>query len=118
MTYSYNRRTAATFKAPSKDINAVNAALRKAGFDGNGRFRTVGHAHSAAGKVLGDFGYEFTDMLDAYRVKDDAKALSLDISRSNPEDSFSPVAVDNTAMHFSYTKLDEDRVEVVAYLSR
>ena len=114
MTYTYKR--AATYKAPNGDIKAINAALRRSGFDGNGRFRTVGHAHSAAGRVLGDFGYEFTDMLDAYKVKDDAKALSLDISRSNPEDSFSPVEVANTAMHFSYTKLDDDRVEVVAYL--
>ncbi len=34
----------------------------------------------------------------------------------NVVDSFSPVDVENTALHFSYTKLGDDRVEVVAYL--
>lgn len=116
MAYTYNRTAASTVKMTNPEKSEINADLRAAGFDGNGRFRTVGHAHSAAGKVLEKNGYEFADMLDSYRVKDDAKALSLDIRKSDPEDSFSPVDVANTALHFSYTKLDDDRVEVVAYL--
>lgn len=116
MTYTYARTAAAPVRMTRPEITEINAALRRVGFDGNGRFRTVGHAHTAAGKVLDNFGYEFTDMLDSYLTMRGAGTMSLAISRSNPENSFAPVEVDNTALHFSYTKLGESNVEVVAYL--
>lgn len=116
--YSYDRRTrtAASAKMDSGTIRAINADLRKVGLDGNGRFRSVGHAHSAAGNVLEKHGYEFTDMLDGWKAKDESGHLMLWVSKSNPTDAFSPVEVANTAMAFQFTKLDGDRVEVVAYL--
>lgn len=115
--YSYDRRTAAaSVKVDQNMIREINADLRKAGLDGNGRFRSVGHAHSAAGNVLEKHGFEFTDVLSSYLVKLPSKFLTLDISKSNPDDPFSPVQVSNTALAFSYTKLDENRVEVIAYL--
>ena len=103
-------------KMGSGTIQAINDDLRKAGLDGNGRFRSVGHAHSTAGNVLEMHGYEFTDMLDSWKVKDESGYLMLRISQSNPTDAFSPVEVANTAMAFQFTKLGGDRVEVVAYL--
>jgi len=115
--YSYDRRTAAaSVKMDQGTIREINADLRKAGLDGNGRFRSVGHAHSAAGNVLEKHGFEFTDMLDSWKVRDQSAHLHLDVSQSNPQDPFSPVEVSNTAMGFQFTKLDENRVEVVAYL--
>ena len=116
--YSYDRRTrtAASTKMDTKTIRAINADLRKVGLDGNGRFRSVGHAHSAAGNVLEKHGYEFTEMLDGWKAKDESGHLMLWVSQSNPTDAFSPVEVVNTAMAFQFTKLDDDRVEVVAYL--
>lgn len=114
MSYTYDRT--ASLNMDRRTLQAINADLRRAGFDGNGRFRSITHAHSAAGDVLNKYGYEFTDVLNAHSTKDESRALSLYVSRSNPVDPFSPEPVDNTALSFSYTKLTPDRVEVVAYL--
>lgn len=107
----------ASVKMDRRTAQAINAALRQAGMDGNGRFRSVGHAHSAAGTVLEKYGYEFTDLLSATQTNRESASLSLLVSQSNPEDAFSPVEVENTALYFSYTKLGEDRIEVVAYMT-
>lgn len=94
----------------------INEALRKAGFDGRGRFRTVGHAHGEAGSILQQFNLQFTDMLSAWDVKGDSGVLSLGISKGDPTDPFWAMPVSNAMMHFSYTKLDQDKFEVIAYL--
>ena len=94
----------------------INEALRKAGFDGRGRFRTVGHAHGEAGSILQQFNLQFTDMLSAWDVKGDSGVLSLGISKGDPTDPFWAMPVSNAMMHFSYTKLAEDKFEVIAYL--
>ena len=114
MTYTYKR--AATVKMERKEIQDINAALRHAGLDGNGRFKTPGHAHTTAGRVLERYGYEFSDMLHGWDVRPDNAMLSLRVAKSTPGDPFSPVDVQNTAMAFSYTRLREDAYDVVAYL--
>ena len=55
-------------------------------------------------------------MLDGRDAAVKSGHLMLWVSQSNPTDAFSPVEVVNTAMAFQFTKLDDDRVEVVAYL--
>ena len=103
-------------KLDSKTRSAINRALSSAGFDGNGRWPTVGHAHGDAGNILEKFGYEFSDMLTGFETNQDSKHLSLYISQQTPGDSFSPVPVKNTSLAFSYTKLRDRVYEVIAYL--
>jgi hypothetical protein len=112
------------------EAKSINAALREVGFDGSGRWFTVGRAHSEAGSVLEKFGYQFSDVLSAWDVKGDkrnAGALSLGISKSDPNDPFYAMPVENTAMHFSYANLgappgrgggssERDSFEVIAYV--
>ncbi len=100
-----------------KTIQNINDELFKAGFDGNGRFRSVGHAYSIAGTILEKYGFEFAGMLDSWVVSSRPSGqLTLEISKSNPSDPFSPTEVSNTAMAFHFAKLGTSRVEVVAYL--
>lgn len=107
---------------PRGEIKAINAALRAAGFEGQGRWRTVGHAHADAGHVLEKFGYQFSDVLTGWDVRGDQGRLTLGISESDPEDPFYAMPVDNAAMFFLYTDLnagirgERASYEVVAYL--
>jgi hypothetical protein len=103
-------------KMDRKEAKRINEALRHAGFDGRGRFRTVGHAHGEAGSVLQQFNMQFTDMLSAWDVKGDNGTLSLGISKGDPNDPFYAMPIQGGMMHFSYTKLDQDKFEVIAYL--
>ncbi len=111
------------------ETRAINAALRNVGFDGSGRWFTVGRAHSEAGSVLEKFGYQFSDALSAWDVqgpKRDQGVLSLGISKSDPNDPFYAMPVENAGMHFSYTNMNVERIsggrperdsfEVIAYV--
>jgi hypothetical protein len=95
----------------------ANAALEKAGFDGNGRFRTIGQANSKLAEVLSNFGLQLADVMSADRFREPSKTQNFSLEFVNPQDSFSPVAFDDSMVHYSYAKLAPDRVEVVAYLS-
>jgi len=95
----------------------ANDALEKAGFDGNGRFRTVGQANSKLAEVLSNFGIQIGDVMSADRFREDSRTQNFNLELVNEDDSFSPVAFDDSTVHYSYTKLSPDRVEVVAYLS-
>ena len=96
---------------------AANSKLRHAGLDGNGRFLKVGHALSAAFEVLTKFGIEPDESLNADRHRHPNGVWSISLAFSNPQDSFSPVSVNNSVLHFAWSTLDNDRIEVVAYLS-
>jgi|SRR5208337_1795772 len=112
------------------EAKLINAALRNVGFDGSGRWFTVGRAHSEAGSVLEKFGYQFSDVLSAWDVqgpKRDQGVLSLGISKSDPNDPFYAMPVENAGMHFSYANLtappgrgggseERDSFEVIAYV--
>lgn len=95
----------------------ANAALEKAGFDGNGRFKTIGQANSKLADVLSNFGLQLADVMSADRFREDSRVQNFGLEFVNPQDSFSPIAFDDSMVHYSYTKLSPDRVEVVAYLS-
>jgi len=107
------------------ESKSINEALRRVGFDGSGRWYTVGRAHSEAGSILEKFGYQFTEVLSAWDVKKDQGSLSLGISKSDPNDPFYAMPVENAGMHFSYANLlakpggekpDYDSFEVIAYV--
>lgn len=94
-----------------------NAALRKAGFDGNGRFRRIGEALASAFKVLSRIGIEQDEVLNMGAFMGDSGARTIDLAFSNPDDPFSPEPISNSVLHFSWTELDSGALEVIAYLS-
>ncbi len=95
----------------------ANDALEKAGFDGNGRFKTIGQANSKLADVLSNFGLQLGDVMSADLFREDSRTQNFSLEFVNPQDSFSPVAFDDSMVHYSYAKLSPDRIEVVAYLS-
>ena len=95
----------------------VNAALLKAGLDGNGRFAKAERGYAKALDVLQRFGIELGEVVNAGRFRRDADTLNVDISFSNPDDAFSPADITNSMLAIQYTKLRSNSFEVVAYLS-
>jgi len=95
----------------------ANELLRKAGLDGNGRFRSVGKALNEAFSALAEVGIEQDTTLSAHLFQGESGTRGLDLAFSNKEDPFSPESITNSVLHFSWTELEKDRYEVVAYLS-
>lgn len=94
----------------------ANRDLIRKGLDGNGRFTKIGQALGVAFRVLGAYGIDPDEVLSADRHRAEAGTWPIRLAFSNPEDSFSPVSIKNSVLHFAWTKLG-DRYEVVAYLS-
>jgi hypothetical protein len=109
------RFTARGLTLDSSTRRKANAALRRKGFDGNGRFRTKGQAINLAFGVLADFGIEAGEVITADRLGSGVRGIEL--AWTNPEDSFSPVDIPNSVLHFAWTEMDNGLYEVVAYLS-
>jgi hypothetical protein len=87
------------------------------GLDGNGRFRKATDGYNLALKILGDFGIELGEIVSSHLFSPDSNTLKIDLAFTNPADSFSPVSITNSMLHLSYTRLDNDRFEVLAYLT-
>ena len=104
-------------KLDSATRRAGNKFLHQAGFDGNGRFRSIGKALNEAFDALAKVGIEQDTTLSAHLFQDKSGSRPLDIAFSNKEDPFSPETITNSFLHFSWTELSKDRYEVVAYLS-
>ncbi len=117
MTYSYDRRVAKGAKLDPSTRRKANGALVKAGLDGNGRFRSVGQGLSKAFDVLATFGIEPDETLNAHLFTGDEGRRTLELAFTNQEDSFSPTNVSNSVLVFSWYTHDQDRIEVLAYLS-
>lgn len=95
----------------------VNAALEKAGFDGNGRWSRIGQALTDAHVVMGRFGIEPAEVANSHHLRQPKGALRMDIAFSNPDDAFSPDEISNSVLSFNWEDLGGGRYEVVAYLS-
>ncbi len=94
----------------------ANKDLIRKGLNGNGRFTKIGLALGVAFRVLTEYGIDPDEVLSAGRHRAEAGTWPIRLAFSNPEDSFSPVSIKNSVLHFAWTKLG-DRYEVVAYLS-
>lgn len=94
-----------------------NALLRKAGLDGNGRFRKVGEALTVAFDTLARVGIEPDETLNAHKFSGESGFRTIDLAFSNPEDSFNPESITNSTLAFSWTELRDGVFEAVAYLS-
>lgn len=95
----------------------ANRDLIHKGLDGNGRFQKVGQALTAAFSVMHQYGIEPDEILSANRHSRPSGTWPIQLAFTNPEDSFSPVPIRNSVLHFAWTDLGEGRYEVVAYLS-
>lgn len=111
------RYLSAAARLDQKVRSAANAALIKAGMDGNGRFRSPGMALSRISEVLSSHGIEWGEVIQSFPLKQPQGRMLIDLALSNPADPFSPTDIDNAALAFQWYQLDDDRYEVVAYLS-
>jgi len=107
-------------KPKKKKISAirskVTAKFKQAGLDGNGRFRKAQDGYAKALDVLGDFGVELDDVVSSHLFNVDAGRVSVSLAWST-DDPFSPVSIGREMLIVSWTKMDNGRFEVLAYLS-
>lgn len=104
--------------------NQFATRAKKVGLDGNGRFESIGKALNFVSKIMEDFvvkgekvSLQLEDVMSADHFREDSGHRSFRLAYSNPEDSFSPVSISNSMLVFTWTLLEPDRYEVVAYLS-
>lgn len=119
MSYDYDRqcKTARGTRLDSRVRRQANAALIRAGLDGNGRFRKIGEALAKAFDVLNDFGIEPDEVLSAHKFPEAKGRANVELAFKNPEDPFSPEPIANSMLAIQWTELTPGRVEAVAYLS-
>jgi hypothetical protein len=115
--YRYDHRVAATVKLEKDVIQKANAALRRAGLDGNKRFRKIGEALSKIFSVLSEYGIEPDETLNAHKFPENKGVATVYIAMSNKDDAFSPTTISNSMVSLSWEELSPGKVEVIAYLS-
>lgn len=108
---------AAPFRYPQKVKTTVNLTLIKAGFDGNGRFKSPGDALNRIGTVLSAGGLEWGEVINSFPLRQPRGRMNIALALSNPEDPFSPTDLPSTALAFQWYQLEGGAYEVVAYLS-
>ena len=112
------RYIAAAVSRLSPKVRATtNAALIKAGMDGNGRFRSPGMALARISEVLATHGMEWGQVIQSFPLKEPQGRMNIYLAQTNPEDSFSPMDIDGSMLAFQWYKLEDDKYEIVAYLS-
>ena len=104
-------------KLDKQDRAMINESLIRRGFDGNGRFRSIGAALSAAADVLSDYGLEPDEVFSAWRFDRPSGNEQIHVAHSNPDDPFSPVPVENSVLAFSWYQHGEGKWEALAYMS-
>jgi len=106
--------TAVGSKLPTRDRQKINAALIRAGMDGNTRFQSPGMGLAKINEVLQVFGVEWGETINSWALNQPKGKLSVDLA-SQTSDPFSPVQIENTALAFHWDTL-ESGVEIIAYL--
>jgi len=102
-------------KLTPKERKTVNAALRKAGLDGNTVFRSPNAGLMAVTGVMSKHGFEYTDY-GGFKP-DSGGTKRIDFERSNKADPFSPTSIANSIIWFSWYRHRETSYECIAYLS-
>jgi hypothetical protein len=101
---------------PSGERSKINAALSKAGLDGNGKFGSIAAGMNTVAGVLDDFNIEQSELFSA-PMNDQSGRTNLRLSRSNKADPFSPSEFTNTMLVFTWYKRESGNYECVAYVS-
>ena len=94
----------------------INKDLRRAGFDGRGRFRRPQEGYSKALDVLRKYGIELGNVPSSHLFKGPQGVLTVDLAFSNPEDPFSPEDIDNSLLRLDFTEVGNG-YEMIGYLS-
>jgi hypothetical protein len=94
----------------------ANAALEKAGMDGNGRFASVSQALGKAWNALSGFSLEPDEVVSPI-IHGDEGRFTQRIAWKNDEDPFSPTEIRNSMLAVFWTRLAKNSFEIVAYLS-
>ena len=95
----------------------VNGLLSSAGFDGNGRFDTVGQAMNRLTGILEQQGIELDDAPSADIFSYTNPPHLFDVAFSNRDDPFSPTSITNSRLSVSWYKTDTGTWEILAYLT-
>lgn len=93
----------------------INEDLIRAGFDGNGRFGTIGMGLSKIQGVLDHHGIEVDQILSAYEFSGDSGHSSIHLAFS--DEKLGPVSIDNAKAVVSWHRLVGDRFEMICYVS-
>lgn len=117
-----NQRLAAqdrnlTHKMDAKTAQAINGVLNRKGLDGNGRFRRAEDGYVIAVDTLRDFGIELDEVVHSAAFARDSNTLNIHLAWTNPDDVFAPISVHNRMLYLYFYKLDNDKYEVLSYLS-
>lgn len=106
-----------TNKIDARTARAINGVLNRKGLDGNGRFRRAEDGYVIAVDTLRDFGIELDDVVHSENFRLDSNTLNIHLAWTNPDDVFSPISVHNRVLYLYFYKLDNDKYEVLSYLS-
>ena len=109
--------SSASARLTPKAKSATNAALIRAGMDGNGRFKSPGEALGKASEVLAANGMEWGEVINSLPLRQPQGRMNIGIAMSNPDDPFSPTDINSSALAIQWYQLDGGAFEVVAYLS-
>lgn len=94
----------------------INKALRRKGFDGNSRFRTVSHALGQIAGVFNDQGIEVDEPLTADRFRAATGSTSFHVAFSNVAEPMAPRRIQNSMIALQWTELHSG-FEIIAYMS-
>lgn len=94
----------------------VNKGLRRKGFDGNSRFRTVGHALGQMAGVLDAHDIEVDEPIMADRFRASTGSTAFHVAHSNPDEPMAPQRITNSMLTLQWTEL-RSGFEIIAYMS-
>jgi len=113
-------------KIKTKEKKKINEAFRKAGLDGNGRFKKIDHGISKINEILADHDFELDEVTSSDRFMEDKGRQEFKIARKKHKDPHSPTPIKNSLVAFSWHLMSEKKVtdvvkdktfEILAYLS-
>jgi len=106
-------------KLDKKLGSKINDDLRKAGFDGNGRFKSHGDAVNKIHGVLDKHDIQIADVVSADIFREKEKGTHLFNLEFKTDDPHSPQSVSNVGLNVSWHDLTgkDNQYEVVAYIT-
>ena len=95
----------------------VNGLLLNAGFDGNGRFDSIGQAINRLTGILEGRGIELDDVPSADIFSYTTPPHLFDVAFTNRDDPFSPTPITNSRLSVSWYQHESGTWEILAHLT-
>jgi len=96
-------------KIKPKERKKINEEFKKAGLDGNGRFKKIDQGISKINEILADNGLELDEVTSSDKFREDKGRIELHIARKKHKDPYSPVEIKNSLIAFSWHLLHEKK---------